>query len=306
MYPRQISLLSCCQIPMPLPLILQSHVKAVQSTHNKDVSSALQTNLSSDDTIAGIWSPQRPAERTEPRRAFMDRDIDSDVLNVWLCPEVGAQIRRERARRRKALMIAERMGALVQAGKQHEIEQQQKEREARRGRKRKAGDGRQVDVPTSPELARPQLLLMPELLPKGMLKTQVPGADITVKNKHVALEPELTQSHADTNMTAKDTHVDLEPVLSQSHSDSRGSSQLFDLGLDLGFDIAQAPSPCERHNDTRTAILEITDFLEKDVDIFTPTSMVFGSRGGRIDMDVLPVSKDRQHDLIEDILNFSL
>ncbi|KAJ2502820.1 hypothetical protein GGH96_000837 [Coemansia sp. RSA 1972] len=304
MYPRQISLLSCCQIPMPLPLILQSHVKAVQSTHSKDVSSAPQ-KLSSDDTIAGIWSPQRPAERTEPRRAFIDRDIDSDVLNVWLCPEVGAQIRRERARRRKALMIAERMGALVQAGKQHDIEQQQKEREARRGRKRKAGDGRQVDVPTSPELARPQLLLMPELLPKGMLKTQVPSAN-TVKNKHVTLESEMTESHADTNMAAKDTRVDLEPVLSQSHTDSRDSSQSFDLGLDLGFDIARAPSPCSRHNDTKTAILEITDFLEKDVDIFTPTSMVFGSRGGRIDMDVLPVSNDKQQDLIEDILNFSL
>ncbi|KAJ2538939.1 hypothetical protein GGF49_005583 [Coemansia sp. RSA 1853] len=304
MYPRQISLLSCCQIPMPLPLILQSHVKAVQSTH-KDVSSAPQT-LSSDDTIAGIWSPQRPAERTESRRAFIDRDIDSDVLNVWLCPEVGAQIRRERARRRKALMIAERMGALVQTGKQHELEQQQKEREARRGRKRKAGDERQVDVPTSPELARPQLLLMPELLPKGMLKTQVHGADNTAKNKHIALEPELSQSHAGTDTTAKDSHVDLEPVLSQSHTDSRGSSQSFDLGLDLGFDIAQAPSTCSRHNDTKTAILEITDFLEKDVDIFTPTSMVFGSKGSRIDMDMLPVSKDKQQDLIEDILNFSL
>ncbi|KAJ2358074.1 hypothetical protein GGF43_001066 [Coemansia sp. RSA 2618] len=300
MYHRRISLLSCSQIPVPLPLILQSHISAARSARANPASTPIRVPSPSDENlVAGIWSPQCPAEHDEPRRtAYLDRDIDADVLNVWLCPEIDTQIRRERTRRRKALLIAERMGAMVQADRQQHEQQLLERREARRGRKRKASEcaaaGQQgagePELPTSPELARPQSLLIPELLPKGMLRQRTGDADKAAGDKQPA-QP---------------------PVLSQSYSDSNSSSEPLDLGLDLGFDIAS--DACDKQAGTSSAILEIADFLEKDIDIFSPTTMVstprsatmFGSKASRMDVDAVPVSKGRPQDLIEDILNFSL
>ncbi|KAJ2369294.1 hypothetical protein H4S01_001084 [Coemansia sp. RSA 2610] len=289
MYSRRISLLSCCQIPIPLPLILQQ--AELEAQRAQQSASPAKRPSTDDCAIADIWAPLHPANSDEPRRPKrMDANAASDLLNVWLCPEIDAQIRRERMRRRKALLIAERMGAMVQADRQ---QQELQRAEARRGRKRKAsesavGHGAEAEPPHSPELAKPQLLLIPELLPKGMLKSR---PTVAKPDDRPAVPPS---------------------VLSQSRSDGN-SKESFDLGLDLGFDIAQSGSDMCAQQATSSAILEITDFLERDIDVFTPSAMArtprtaatFTAKPGPI--DALPaLSSDKQQDLIEDILNFSL
>ncbi|KAJ2843885.1 hypothetical protein IWW36_005389 [Coemansia brasiliensis] len=176
---------------------------------------------------------------------------------------------------------------MVQAEK---FEQQQLE-QTNRGRKRKASNTVVVEKATlenqlsSPEFNKPQVLLVPELLPKGMWKQQIDA-------------PKIADKHTD------QTEVEQQPGLSQSYSDN--SPHSFDLGLDLGFDIAQQTAA----NSTNSTILEIADFLEKDIDVFTPTTIRTPRSATILDRQNRQAEVSRrdakEQDLINEILNFSL
>ncbi|KAJ1725995.1 hypothetical protein LPJ61_005495, partial [Coemansia biformis] len=200
--PRRVSLLSCSEIHVP-PLLAPRRACARVSppaAKAATVAEAAQARSDSDDhdAVALVWMPPEAARAPMPTRpAYASRAVavgcndthDADLLNAWLCPEVSARIQRERARRRKALLVSERMGALVQAERQRQQQASEgPDRTAtRRGRKRVHSGEPQLDeqkptpserldpavsalMPASPELMRPQSLLIPELLPKGMLR----------------------------------------------------------------------------------------------------------------------------------------
>ncbi|KAJ2822856.1 hypothetical protein GGI24_003826, partial [Coemansia furcata] len=255
-YPCRVTLLNCNQIHPSLPqsLSLANSPWPVTSAPATKPAAGLDDSASHD--MLDFWRPLCPAPppTSQPLRSRI-RPSDTAMLNVWLCPEIDSRQRRERARRRKAEQLAERMTALVQAS---DINKGRKE-EPPRGTKRKNNDrveDTEVTVvpllPSSPDLARPQSLLIPALLPKGMLRSQA--------------DPAPTQPKAP-------PALDLAREVPAASSVGAGDMP-FGLGLDLGFDIAQSAAKrgplSGGGSGMSSSIMEIADFLERDIDVFTP------------------------------------
>ncbi|KAJ2833558.1 hypothetical protein FBU31_001886, partial [Coemansia sp. 'formosensis'] len=147
-------------------------------------------------------------------------------------------------------------------------------------------------LPSSPDLARPQSLLIPALLSKGMLRSQA--------------DPAPTQPKAP-------PALDLAREVPAASRVGAGDMP-FGLGLDLGFDIAQSAAKrgplSGGGSGMSSSIMEIADFLERDIDVFTPLSArtprsaaaVPSMPTGRLSVQS-PASKQRE--LIEDIFKLS-
>ncbi|KAJ1993693.1 hypothetical protein GGI25_001584 [Coemansia spiralis] len=217
------------------------------------------------------------------------KDNQDDLANIWLCSEIDSRSRIERTRQHKALMVAERMDAMVQAAREREAAALSAEKDRlKQNAKRKArmdddkehiSNRRRVDssdtattlstpkLAKSPEFARPQSLLIPELLPKGIFKS-----------------PQPTQTSA--SNTIKQTAADKLPCLNTEKSKIATDKPELDLGLDLGFSISQHNAANNQQQITAqensgalqmqanvsATILEIANFLERDIDVFTPLS----------------------------------
>ncbi|KAJ2770817.1 hypothetical protein IWQ56_002027 [Coemansia nantahalensis] len=327
--PRGVTLLCCSEIHLPPPLAARQRRAPLPAAESATDDAPAQDD-SDEEAVAQIWMPPRAAPAPGPVRAAYvggEAAAAADPLSAWLCPETSARIQRERARRRRALQIAEQMSALAQT----EREQQQRANgdadgvQTRRGRKRQLSDTpppssparKPAPVPDSPELQRPQSLLIPELLPKGMLRTR-PAAHADIAP--AAGAPALLASDA----SASDAPRTLIPQTLQTAPG--GSAPSLGLGLDLGFDIARpASAGIRRHGrhpsggtaDCAAAIMEIADFLEKDIDVFTPMAVARTPRSAAFPVPVLlpppPLSTgaaelpriDKQQELIDDILNMS-
>ncbi|KAJ2809319.1 hypothetical protein H4R20_000222 [Coemansia guatemalensis] len=336
MIPCRISLLSCSEIsPLPPTIHALRQRAAWNTSSNTEGSTGGSTNKEDSSKVESIWAPPYPAKTRGPAKLSYSHEITgerdshyADMLNAWMCPEVDSRISLARARRRKAQQLAEKMNARAQAEK---LEQQAL---AKRGRKRKNSDisdlndavaattppltaKSEVLLPVSPEVTKPQSLLIPELLPKGMLRQRAQSNAAQKADKPRTADSQHSKSPMPPPLEL--TSDNGNTVHSNGHS--------FGLGLDLGFDIAQ-PTPKQEQNqqtdlhaDTSSAILEIADFLEKDVDVFTPMSLTHTPRTatfpsqpstskpyttGSGDQLISACSKDRQRELIDDILNMSV
>ncbi|KAJ2156922.1 hypothetical protein GGF46_004859 [Coemansia sp. RSA 552] len=339
MFPGRISLHSCCEIQAPL-LLARRQAKAARratgaSSSSGNCSDCGNEEDNDDDWVGSVWSPLHPA-REEPdldkaaytRRAAAVVVGDSDgEVDVWACPEVTSEIKRISARRRQALAVAERMNAMVQASRE---KRQQEKDEGRRKRKLSdqsahADDGNTEAstiqaAPLSPELAKPQVLLIPELLPKGMLKA---SSKLSVEPAPMELSPTLHSQSSDQQSSGQQTAV---------ASSRNASSAPLDLGLDLGFGFAQTQPrntgqvQAGFQADTPSAILEITEFLERDIDVFSPSTATklpqsatlpsrrtlapppppAVSRSSAMELGAISTPREtRTQDLIEDILSMS-
>ncbi|KAJ2713974.1 hypothetical protein H4R19_001974 [Coemansia spiralis] len=335
--PRGVSLLCCGEIRLPPSLASRQQRTAAPT--------AEATAGDAGEAVAQIWMPLRAARQPEPARtAYTGREAaaaslgdghDAALLNAWLCPEISARIQRERARRRRALQIAERMGALVQAERDREHQDSNGDAgRARGGRGRKRqhsspsppppsspGAAQRTPtrkpallLPTSPELVRPQSLLIPELLPKGMLRVR-PAADADSAAATLACRASEPGTGTGPASSAGVPCAQAPQIPQTAPSGSAPS-----LGLDLGFDIARPASSGAKWQQggslggSAAAILEIADFLEKDIDVFTPTAVARTPRSAVFSVPVLPpisatsagpLHADKQQELIDDILNMS-
>ncbi|KAJ2756926.1 hypothetical protein GGI19_000448 [Coemansia pectinata] len=318
-YPCRVHLLNCNQIH---PSLLQSLSPANLSW---PISPAPATkpaaNSSPEDStdydVLDIWRPLSlaPAPTSQTSRNWADEPSSSDsaMLNVWMCPEIDSRQRRERARRRKAEQLAEQMAAPVQvSNKDRDTKKQERER---RGTKRKADE--QVEsavpvapfLPSSPDLLKPQSLLIPALLPKGMLRSQPDNAVVPTM-----VEPQAVRS-------LPRPALDLSVWAASGSGGMETSGDMpFGLGLDLGFDIAQNSLKRDPMSGggsgMSNSIMEIANFLERDIDVFTPLSAARTPRSAVVpSMPVaLPTSSGslnpkspgaKQRELIEDILKLS-
>ncbi|KAJ2081419.1 hypothetical protein H4R24_002354 [Coemansia sp. RSA 988] len=300
---------------------------------NTEHSMSSNANKEEYSEVESIWEPPYPAKTRGPVKLTYSHEIagerDSsyaDMLNAWMCPEVDNRISLARARRRKAQQLAEKMNARAHAEK---LEQQG---QAKRGRKRKnsvVSDSNdavapntpplaaksKVCMPISPEVTKPQSLLIPELFPKGMLRQRTQSDTVPKADKLNSTDKLLRKSP----MPPPPLNL-----ISGSSNVAHTNGPSLGLGLDLGFDIAQ-PTPKQEQLtdslvDTSATILEITDFLEKNVDVFTPMSLTHTPRTATfpcqpsISMSYTTGpsnrlalgSKDRQRELIDDILNMSV
>ncbi|KAJ2064169.1 hypothetical protein GGI17_001214 [Coemansia sp. S146] len=317
-YPCRVHLLNCNQIH---PSLLQSLSPANLSWPTSPAPAPKPAaNSSTEDSteydVLDIWRPLSlaPAPTSQTFRNWADGPSSSDsaMLNVWMCPEIDSRQRRERARRRKAEQLAERMTALVQAS--DEGRDTNKQGGERRGTKRKTDE--QVEsavppfLPSSPDLLKPQSLLIPALLPKGMLRSQPDNAVVPTM-----VEPQAVRS-------LPPPALDLSAwAASGSGSMETSGDMPFGLGLDLGFDIAQNslkrdPMSGGGGSGMSNSIMEIANFLERDIDVFTPLSAARTPRSAVVPSMpvVLPTSSGslnpkspgaKQRELIEDILKLS-
>ncbi|KAJ1966199.1 hypothetical protein GGI12_000221 [Dipsacomyces acuminosporus] len=111
-------------------------------------------------------------------------------------------------------------------------------------------------------------LLIPSLLPRGLLKSD---ASVISTRDHAPLPK--PRSPAQETTSSRSTDLTFEPDSSAALNLGLG----LDLDLDLGFDIAKTPTETAVGDgviDLDTSIMEIADFLEKDVDVFTPMAGV--------------------------------
>ncbi|KAJ2457347.1 hypothetical protein GGF42_002736 [Coemansia sp. RSA 2424] len=338
-YACRVSFLNCNQIHPSLPQLLapaslprSTAAAAAATTARKDADNEENAELD----VLDFWRPLFPAPpqaATQSTRSRADGSNGSDaaMLNVWTCPEIDSRQRRERMRRQKAEQLAERMTALVHASNINKDRQEASaKRDAEhRGVKRKPSDvpaessggvesppPKVVAVPflpSSPDLAKPQSLLIPSLLPKGMLRTPIDNTAVSASTqaKTIASRP-----------PALDLGLAVPDPSSSLLDDGLSGAMPFSLGLDLGFDIAQ--NAALRRNpqsgndlDMSNSIMEIADFLERDIDVFTPMSAAwtprlttapnmpsgFPSSSGGMNPKS-PASKQRE--LIEDIVKLSV
>ncbi|KAJ2781505.1 hypothetical protein H4R18_002831 [Coemansia javaensis] len=254
----------------------------------------------------------RPTRAPAPARlAYAGRA--APPLSAWLCPEVSVRVRREQAQQRRALRIAERAAALLQAERQQELE---REAEARRDRRRRADRGQPQAprlqrrraptlLPASPELCRPQSLLIPELLPKEMLNPKE-----ALGHRDAPAPPQAMPIPAPSEPAGPSA---LPPPLQ-----TPAGSPPLGLGLDLGLDLD--PPARTGPPDTSAAILEIAEFLERDIDVFTPTALAQTPRSAGFAVNLAPPDSAglppgastkgqrqtrEQQDLVDDILNMT-
>ncbi|KAJ2608552.1 hypothetical protein H4S08_004411 [Coemansia sp. RSA 1365] len=336
MLPCRISLLSCTEIN-PLPPTIHASRQSATFTTSSSSKDTINGNANEEDSskFESIWVPPYPAKIRGPVKLSYSHEItgerdssSADMLNVWLCPEVESRIGLARARRRKAQQLAEKMNARAQA------ERLQQQTQAKRGRKRKNSDISDTNeaapaatppltakrlsiLPVSPEVTKPQSLLIPELFPKGMLRQRAQSDAVQKVDGSTASDKKYRKSPMPPPLE----------LTSDSGNMTHGNGHFFGLGLDLGFDIAQ-PTPKQDQNkqsesqaDMTSTILEIADFLERDVDVFTPMSLTHTPRtatfptqpssfkpyttdsGGQL---ASSGNKDKQRELIDDILNMSV
>ncbi|KAJ2690901.1 hypothetical protein IWW39_000410 [Coemansia spiralis] len=302
-YARRVNLLNCNQIHPCLPLTLSRAnlswppAPAPAPATTKPAAGSTKENI--DHDVLDIWRPLTPAP-APTSQLFWNRvggpsSSDAAMLNVWMCPEIDSRQRRERARRRKAELLAERMTAIVQASDINK-KRNTTEVEERRAKKRKAEEPPPVPLPSSPDLAKPQSLLIPALLPKGMLRS-----------RPEAVVPESTET-PDSGSVPMAFDLGTSPL-------GECSAMPFGLGLDLGFDIAQSSVGRDSVSGglgVSSSIMEITSFLERDIDVFTPMSAARTPRSAVVPSmsSVLPTGGvkspvPKQGELIEDILKLS-
>ncbi|KAJ2777018.1 hypothetical protein GGI18_004263 [Coemansia linderi] len=299
-YARRVNLLNCNQIHPCLPLTLsRANLSWPPAPAPATKPAAGSTKENIDYDVLDMWRPltPAPAPTSQPfwNRVGGPSSSDSAMLNVWMCPEIDSRQRRERARRRKAELLAERMTAIVQASDINK-KRNTTEVEERRAKKRKAEEPPPVPLPSSPDLAKPQSLLIPALLPKGMLRSR-PEAVVPVSTE--------TQGSGSVPMAFD---LGTSPL-------GECSAMPFGLGLDLGFDIAQSSVGRDSVSGglgVSSSIMEITSFLERDIDVFTPMSAARTPRSAVVPSmsSVLPAGGVRspvlkQGELIEDILKLS-
>ncbi|KAJ2890220.1 hypothetical protein GGI21_006251, partial [Coemansia aciculifera] len=118
-------------------------------------------------------------------------------------------------------------------------------------------------LPSSPDLVKPQSLLIPSLLPKGMLRNTTENATTNTESRPLPVSRPLLPP----------------PPLSLPEVPF-GGAMPFSMGLDLGFDIAHNAFRQNPQSDAgmSSSIMEIASFLERDIDVFTPMSAAWTPR----------------------------
>ncbi|KAJ2751374.1 hypothetical protein H4S06_004159, partial [Coemansia sp. BCRC 34490] len=276
-----------------------------------------------DDAVFNVWAPLCA---DDPRRSTanggggsrMARQEDAEGDSVWRCPEIDRRARVERARRRRALRVAEKMDAMVQAARtkrRTEDEDEDGASSAKRSRGASdAGAGSGVDVGVGTAARRgdalhanpwmvaagsvsaaPQSLLMPELLPKevAMAMRRLPHhTERSSRQTPGPLSPASDGPPDAGETSSASAGLDLDPGLdlgldlgdavsrrSTGIASRRGQLQPQSLSLlgasskALESGVASTAAPAD---DVSASIREITSFLERDVDVFTPLSAFAG------------------------------
>ncbi|KAI8321923.1 hypothetical protein GQ54DRAFT_168215 [Martensiomyces pterosporus] len=302
--PRRVSLMSCVRIRPSLLVNLRQNSAARahlllaggSSGRRRTTSNEEASENGDDGGILSIWAPLFPSSDQRrrpgllpPQEGASDSE-DDQILNAWRCLEVDRKARRERRRWRRR--DARRMAAAAAAAEADEkLQAASGATERERGKKRKERDehpdaaeeeGADTDNATDPKAKAPgpgenkspptvskkqrasrlpdlpaQSLLIPSLLPKGFLRSDAAAANAAASTPVQVPNPdpppeEPTQHLAD------------------------GGSPVFDLGLDLGFGIAKTTTKAPADSGgvgVDYSIMEITSFLEKDVDVYTPSTM---------------------------------
>ncbi|KAJ1997126.1 hypothetical protein H4R26_005947, partial [Coemansia thaxteri] len=281
-----------------------------------------------------IWSPPLPPVcntldlAASGQAGCPSNDNGSAGIDLWVSPATAYRQKRERARRRKEEQLAKQMAELAQANRLSKNQDDSISAEAKqksRGARRKLSDDQSASdepqsaalavplPPSSPDLARPQSLLIPSLLPKGMLRT----------HPNDLASPELAEvREASVGLPGPGFGLD-GPVSAENRSTEESSDVPFGLGLDLGFDFAQStprrnPLSGGSGSCMSSSILDIANFLERDIDVFTPRVATASTlrpsalsiptslpRRAAVDnggfMTPRTTSK-KQHELIDDIL----
>ncbi|KAJ2726438.1 hypothetical protein GGI07_000576 [Coemansia sp. Benny D115] len=229
-------------------------------------SGALNTPISLDDSdddmdMLRIWAPMnraKPPLTVRPKNTTVG--LDGGGFSVWTCPEIELRARTRALQQQRAVQLVRRIAAAPEPKNAMDVSEASGLSFGAMGKRRRVSDTPEPISPVkethahgssfvlgSPELVKPQSLLIPELFPKEMFRQPV-----------------------------KPTQTILRPVKKEPASVPDGDSGGIGLGLDLGFDLASSPPPpsilCmdqSSGNDT-SSIMEITEFLEKDIDVFTP------------------------------------
>ncbi|KAJ1938301.1 hypothetical protein GGF37_004863 [Kickxella alabastrina] len=309
--PRPIRFLSCFEFRMPLAVQLLVNKRTKPSTKSgcKNTQELAKPTVIIDEEyendIYRIWGPPQTAKQPPDDKAtrVTAQFLTGEDLGAWVCPEIDIRARRERVRRRRAMQLVERIAApRLEAPAENDIE-----RKTQRGRKRRLSDTPELETESkntaeqdklnvivenlaerahSPELIRPQSLLIPELLPQGMFRsTKAPMFWPLPDEK----PPELTQDDS--------LPLTMPVMMIESADDQLG------LGLDLGFDIAQQAEGVQGYKSS-PSIMEIADFLEKDIDVFTPLNMPRRTKKGRSVFSVpLTSSPPPSHDLPANLMS---
>ncbi|KAJ1766401.1 hypothetical protein EV179_004830 [Coemansia sp. RSA 487] len=319
---QRITLLSCCQIQPPPRAVEERRLGPLSSpTSHLLVEPENKRNVDEkEEVIFNAWGPlsAAPLSTTGARHGQKHKrpKAEDDPVNcLWLCPEIDRRVRVDNARRLKALRVAERMDAMVQAAKKRDESikgQIDAEKRSGGGAKRESLEtkpdypylgrcdtdaGNQLDenaslvqTTKSLELVKPQSLLIPELLPKElMLRSTQPK-----RTQHPALlsSSPVAESHEATCQSQHPKPKDADVEMSEDPKPDLG----LDLGLDLGFSVSKRGAAAHRgphllgeqegtslsldiagsrsaeDDGVSASILEITSFLERDVDVFTPLS----------------------------------
>ncbi|KAJ2362223.1 hypothetical protein IW150_007057, partial [Coemansia sp. RSA 2607] len=275
--PFRISLLSCCEIRPPAVPQFLSTKKDVSSEHS-EISSSKDESVqyaqneqeyadeSYEHALQRIWGPNEAVNTSmypSKRRvhSWPAEGDETELFSVWLCPEVENRVRRKRLQRKRALELAQTIIApAVNTAEEHgDSDNDESGRSRKTTRKRRLSStpeppdisiSDKADI-HSPELSKPQLLLIPELLPKGMFRE----SKVDCMPSATTSEPALTIPNS------------VESLQNDTQDDQ------FGLGLDLGFDIARGTSKSEDTSESAaigSSILEITNFLERDIDVYAP------------------------------------
>ncbi|KAJ2659393.1 hypothetical protein IWW48_003540 [Coemansia sp. RSA 1200] len=316
---RRTTLLSCCQLlPPPLPVSLSGRkiwrggVADADDIDDDD----------DDDAVFNVWAPLCADPRRSTASASSNiggrvvgskaRREDAEGDSVWRCPEIDHRARAERARRRRALRVAEKMDAMVQAARTKRRPGDGDE-DGASSAKRSRGDsdadsGVDIDVKSAVRRSdalhanpwaagsvsvAPQSLLMPELLPKevAMAMSRLPHHAERSSRQTPQPPSPASDGPADVDETSGasagldldlDLGLDLGDAVSRRSTgiaSRRGQLQPQSLSLlgassrALESGAAAAVVPAD---DVSASIREITSFLERDVDVFTPLSAFAG------------------------------
>ncbi|KAJ1725788.1 hypothetical protein LPJ53_000049 [Coemansia erecta] len=281
--PFRISLLSCCEIRSPaIPQFLSTKKDAPsehRGTQDSKVESARHAQNGQDhvdesyeQALQRIWGPNESVNTSRypsKRRVYSwsAEGDESDLFSVWLCPEVENRIRRKQIQRKRALELAQAIIApAASTAEEHgDSDNGDDDRPRKISRKRRLSSTPEPDTSISdaaemcsPELSKPQLLLIPELLPKGMFREAKAGcmSSTTTSGPALTISDSMDSHQADTQ------------------------DDQFGLGLDLGFDIARGTSKREDSSESAaigSSILEITNFLERDIDVYAPLEVGRGT-----------------------------
>ncbi|KAJ1894939.1 hypothetical protein LPJ66_004885 [Kickxella alabastrina] len=301
----------CFEFRMPLAVQLLVNKRTKPSTKSgcKNTQELVKPTAIIDEEyendICRIWGPPQTAKQPLDDKAtrVTAQFLTDEALGAWVCPEIDIRARRERVRRRRAMQLVKRIAApRLEAPAENDIE-----RKIPRGRKRRLSDTPEPEAESkntaeqdtlnamvenlaerahSPEIIRPQSLLIPELLPQGMFRSTKAPMFQSLPNEK---PPELTQDDS--------LPLTMPVIMMESADDQLG------LGLDLGFDIAQQAEGVQGYKSS-PSIMEIADFLEKDIDVFTPLNMPRRSKKGRSVFSVpLTSSPPPSHDLPANLMS---